>query len=128
MIMRVLVGVIGVAMGFIAVRWIVDPTGAAQELDMTLLTDGLGRSTQIGDFTAFFAAVAVMIFSGLLGRNATWLRAAALVLFLAAVFRTGAWLLHDAAFSSKYIAIELVLAIILTVAAAAVARDTSRPR
>ena len=37
--------------------WITDPASAAANLGMPLLDD-LGRSTQIGDFTAFFIAVA----------------------------------------------------------------------
>ena len=57
MLPRILTGLVGLLMAVITLGWLTDPSSAAANLGMPLL-DGLGRSTQVGDFTAFFAAVA----------------------------------------------------------------------
>lgn len=100
----------------IGVRWLIDPTGTAAELGMPLL-DGLGRSTQIGDLTAFFIGASVMIVLGLVTANKTWFYAPALLLMLTATFRTVAWLAHDAPFATPQIAVEVIVACILVFAA-----------
>ena len=53
---RVVVGVPTVMMGLMAFRWQTTPELSANSLGMPLL-EGLGRSTQIGDFSAFFFSV-----------------------------------------------------------------------
>ena len=57
MLPRILSGLVGLLMLITGLGWITDPASAAANLGMPLLDD-LGRSTQIGDFTAFFIAVA----------------------------------------------------------------------
>ena len=121
MVLRILAAIAGIGMGVNALHWLIAPSSAAQQLDMTLLNEGLARSTMVGDFTAFFASATVMIFMGLFTSNATWLRAAALLLGCAALFRTFAWVAHGAALSVKYIGIEIILAVVLLLAAAQIA-------
>ncbi|MEP0201827.1 MAG: hypothetical protein ABJ084_08200 [Halioglobus sp.] len=98
------------------VNWIVDPASAAQGLGMTYL-EGEGRSTQIGDMTSFFIGVGVMALLGLWTENRTWLYSASLLLGGTAVFRTLAWLVHDASFATASIAVE-VISVLLFLAAA----------
>ena len=101
--------IVALAMGISAVNWLVNPAGAAQSLGMALLQD-LGLSSQVGDFSAFFVGTTVFCLLGLIRNNPTWLYSAALMLGLAAVFRTTAWLFHGATLASALIAVEIVLA------------------
>ena len=58
MLPRILTGLVGLLMAVITLGWLADPSSAAANLGMSLL-DGLGRSTQIGDFTAFLQLLLV---------------------------------------------------------------------
>ncbi len=109
---QVFVALPGVLMGIQAIGWLVDPKGAAEGLGMPLL-DGVARSTQIGDMTAFFAGLCIMVLLGAIRKNATWLAAAAIVLGGAAIFRTTAWMLHGADLAPQFIVPELVLTAVL---------------
>ena len=51
--LRLTVTLLGAAFALQGLAWLIDPQRAAAGLDMALL-DGLGRSTQIGDFASFF--------------------------------------------------------------------------
>ena len=112
MLPRILSGLVGLLMLVTAVGWMTDPASAAAGLGMPLL-DGLGRSTQIGDFTSFFVAVAGFSLYGAWKESPHWVTSAAIVLLLAAVFRTLAWLMHGAAFATPQIVAEVVLAAVL---------------
>lgn len=112
MILRVLAGLVGGIFLAQALSWMVDPAGAAAALGMPLL-DGLARSTQVGDFTSFFLALGAMALLGAVRMSGTWLRAAAMLLGGAATMRTLAWAIHDAAFATEFIIIELVCAFTL---------------
>ena len=101
--------IVALAMGISAINWLVNPAAAAQSLGMPLLQD-LGLSSQVGDFSAFFVGTTVFCLLGLIRNNPTWLYSAALMLGLAAVFRTTAWLFHGATLASALIAVEIVLA------------------
>jgi len=109
---QIFVALPGVLMGLQAIGWLTDPAGAAAGLGMPLL-DGVARSTQIGDMTAFFAGVTIMVLLGAIRKNATWLAAPALILGGAALFRTTAWLFHGADLATQFIVPEIVLTLIL---------------
>ena len=47
-----LLAVVGLFFVFMGLRWMVDPSGVASELGLTIET-GLGLSSQIGDLSAF---------------------------------------------------------------------------
>jgi len=115
-ILRVLVALPGIFFVVMGLRWLVDPAGAAGDMDMELL-DGIGRSTQIGDLATFFLALGMMILVGLITSQRRWFHVPALMLLGAAIFRVLAWLLHDAALAGQLIALELVVACLLLVAA-----------
>ncbi|MFT5444639.1 MAG: hypothetical protein ACI8W3_003696 [Myxococcota bacterium] len=116
MAFRVLSVLVGVAMFATGVNWHIDPAGAAGELSMTLLA-GMGASTQIGDMSAFFLALGVMIGLGQRHGQTTWLNAAALLVGMAAIGRTLAFLMGNAPLGTGFIVPELVMAFILAMAA-----------
>lgn len=95
-------------------QWLLDPAGAAEGLGMPLL-DGLGRSTQIGDLSAFFFAAGGLGIWGLLSKNKSLMAAPIALMGLAAVCRTVAWLVHGAE-PTAFIVIELVMFTILLAA------------
>lgn len=104
-----------VAGGFFVLQglgWMLVPRRAASGLGMPLL-DGLGRSTQIGDFAAFFLVAGITMVLGSRAGRAHWLRFPAALLGSAAVMRALAWLLHGADFAFLFIAIELAVAWLL---------------
>ncbi len=116
MLARILAALPGLAMGVNAFMWVTNPAAAAQNLGMPLL-DGIGRSTQAGDFAAFFFACSVMAFLAAWKQNPTWAYGAALLLGGAAVFRTLAWAVHGAEFATVFIIVEAVLTLMLVSAA-----------
>lgn len=111
-VLRVLIALPGIFFVVMGLRWLVDPAGAAGDMDMELL-DGIGRSTQIGDLAVFFLALGMMILVGLITSQRRWFHVPALMLLGAAIFRVLAWLLHDAALAGQLIALELVVACLL---------------
>jgi hypothetical protein len=77
------------------------------------LLDGMGRSTQIGDFTSFFFSVGVFCFLGAYFKQSQWLISAAVILGSAAIFRSLAWVLHSADFATNFIVAEVIMTILL---------------
>ncbi|MEZ5572123.1 MAG: hypothetical protein R3E64_08875 [Halioglobus sp.] len=118
-ILVILPAVLFVVMGL---RWATDPTGAATALGMTLM-DGVGRSSQIGDVGGLFLSMGIMILVGLVTGRRIWFYAPALMLSLVAVLRVLAWLFHGAALSMDMIVVEVVVAIILVLAAPRLSQD-----
>ena len=96
-------------------NFLVDPAAAAEGLGMPLL-DGEGRSTQIGDLSAFFLATGTLAAMGTYRGQFHWLYGAALLLGLAAVGRTLSSVLHGAPLVPA-IAFEVVCTIVLLVGA-----------
>lgn len=93
---------------FSGIRWLVVPATAAESLGMPLL-DGIGRSTQIGDLSAFFIVAGGMGVAGLLRKNRTLLLTPAALVGGAAVFRTVAWAVHGAPFATQLIVAEILM-------------------
>ena len=112
MIARILAGLVAVVMGLSALGWLTDPLTAAEGLGMPLL-DGVGRSTQIGDFSAFFLGTTLLCVLGAWRQEAQWLYSAAIILGLAALLRTLAWVLHGAPFATTFIVAELIMTALL---------------
>ena len=113
MVAKILSGLVGLIMLSTTVNWIFDPAGAAASLGINTILDGIGRSTLIGDFTAFFAAITTFIAIGIYKEEGKWLFSAAIILGLAAVFRNGAWLIHGADYAMTPIIAEILFTIIL---------------
>jgi hypothetical protein len=121
-VLRILVALPAVLFVVMGLRWIVDPTGAATTVGMTLM-DGVGRSSQIGDLGAFFLAMGMMMLLGLITAQRSWFYAPTLMLVLVAVLRVLAWLLHGAGLALDAIVVEVVVAGILLFASSRLAQD-----
>ncbi len=115
-VLRILVTVLGVGFLLQGVGWLVAPARAAEGLGMPLL-DGLGRSTQVGDFAAFFLAMGGGMLLGTRPGRAGILYGPAVLLGGAALGRIVAWALHGAAFATLFIAVELGASVLLLAAA-----------
>jgi len=95
-----------------AYGWITNPSEAAKDLGMPLLDD-IGRSTQIGDFSAFFIGVGLFSLLGALTNKVTYIYCAIIILLSAAIMRIVAWQIHEAEFASSFIGIEIASVVIL---------------
>jgi len=110
--------ILGVIFSLQGVAWMIDPASSASGLGMPLL-DGLARSTQVGDFSAFFLTAGATILLGLRRGWSRLLVAPAILLASAAVMRSLAWALHGADFAWLFITVEIAAAgVIVTVARA----------
>ena len=116
MLARILAGLVALLMAVSAAGWIVDPATAAANLGMQYL-DGAGRSTQVGDFTAFFVTAAGLSAYGAYRCEAAWLAGPICLLGGAAVFRTLSYLAHGADFVTVTIIVEVVLTALLLTSA-----------
>ncbi len=115
--LRIVTILMGAGFTLQGVGWLVVPAQAAAGLGMPVL-DGLARSTQIGDFAAFFLTLGLSILVGSAPRRARVLYFPAALLASAAFGRTIAWAGHGAEFATTFIAVEAVASLILLVAAA----------
>ena len=110
--LRILTAFLGIGFALQGLGWLLVPPQAAAGLGMPLL-DGVGRSTQIGDFAAFFVTAGVgMVLGSRRGHTQVLLFPAAL-LASAAVGRTLAWMLHGATFAALFIAVEVAASLLL---------------
>jgi hypothetical protein len=120
--LRVLIALPAILFVVTGLRWLVDPTGAADALGMSLL-EGVGLSSQIGDVGSLFLSMGIMMLTALITANRSWFYAPALMLTLVAIFRLVAWLLHDAALAIDMIIVELVIASILLFASSRLSNE-----
>lgn len=114
--LRIAVTLLGVFFTVQGIGWLVDPGQAAGRLGMTYL-DGLGRSTQVGDFASFFLTIGIATLVGSRPGRSTVLWTPAALVGGAAVARTIAWLAHGADFAPLFIGVEIVTALVLVRAA-----------
>ena len=112
-VVLVLPALLFAAMGF---RWLVDPAGVAPEFGF-VLADGIGRSSQSGDFASFFLTLSTCILLGLVSGTRLWFYPPAMLLLFAASGRVLSWVIHDAAFAGSMIGLEVVVGGLLLIAA-----------
>lgn len=114
--LRIAVALLGAFFTIQGLGWLVDPARAATSLGMPYL-EGIGRSTQVGDFASFFLCAGIaMLLGARPGRSsALWFPAA--LVGGAALTRTLAWLLHGADFAWLFVAVEVATAAVLVRAA-----------
>lgn len=111
-VLRIVVGISAVLFASIGVGWWLAPTAVGEQFGMMLL-EGRGLSTQIGDLASFFLTLGSCILIGLRTGERIWFYPAIMLLSLAAVSRTIAWVFHDAALAYDMIAVELILSAVL---------------
>ncbi len=107
---------LGVFFSLQGLGWLIAPAKAAETLGMPLL-DGLARSTQVGDFAAFFLVGGLTIVAGSRPGRSHLLYFPAALIGGTAFTRILAWLLQGAAFATQFIVIELVTGAFLLAAA-----------
>lgn len=115
-VLKVLVVLPSLLFIVVGLRFLFDPAGAVAELGMPLL-DGIGRSTQIGDLSAFFITGGACVLIAVATGRRTWYYPPMMLLGLTAFGRTLAWLVHDAALAVDAIAVEVIVTVLLAVAA-----------
>ena len=113
---RFIPGIIGAFMLLSAFNWLIDPSGAAEGLAMSLL-EGEGGNTQIGDFTSFFFTAGLMSIIGAYRNEHIWLYTTISLLGSAAIFRISAGLFHGTEFLTSAIIFELVSSVLLFISA-----------
>jgi len=107
-ILRAGVGLAGVVFIALGAGWWLIPETVSPNLGL-VLQGGVGRSTQIGDFGAFFLTVGLCMVSGAYTTRRHWFYPPMLLLALAATGRSVAWLFHDAPLAYDMIAVELLV-------------------
>ena len=114
--LRTLTTLLGVGFTLQGIAWLVVPERAAAGLGMMVL-DCVGRSTQFGDFAAFFLAAGVTMLEGTRAGQERLLYVPAGLFGCAALGRTVAWAFHGAAFAATFIAVEVATSLLLLVVA-----------
>src|SRR6266404_7006349 len=104
--LRIATFAVGVGLALQGIGWLVAPERAAAALGMPVL-DGLARSTQFGDFAAFFLTLGLSILAGTRPGHARVLYFPAALLATAAFGRVVAWAVHGAAFATTFIVVEM---------------------
>lgn len=97
------------------IRWLVDPAGSAAGLGMPLL-EGIGRSTQIGDLSAFFIVSGAFGLAGLIRKEPVLIYTPAAMVGGAALFRSLSTL-QGAPFATQLIVVEVIMLVIFIAAA-----------
>ena len=105
--LRILAIIGALPLALIAVRWVVDPSGAAEGLQMSLL-EGAARNSQLGDTTAVFFGMGFLSLYGIWKQKRDYIYAATFLLAGVAVFRILGGLVHDAPTIWMFVAIEVV--------------------
>jgi len=114
--LRIVTRLMGAGFALQGAGFLVMPERAATSLGMPLL-DGLGRSTQIGDFAAFFLILGLSILAGSIPGRGRLLYFPAALLASAAAGRLIAWAVHGAAFAAMFILVEIIAGLLLVVMA-----------
>ena len=115
-ILKILVLLPAVLFLVTGLRWLVAPTGVASNFGLTL-DQGVGLSSQVGDMSAFFLTLSSCLLIALISGRRSWYCPAIMLLSLTAIGRIVAWLVHDAALALDLIAPEIIVSIILLIAA-----------
>jgi hypothetical protein len=115
-VLRIVIVLMGAGFTLQGVGWLIVPQRAAAGLGMPLL-DGLARSTQVGDFAAFFLTLGLGILAAAALDRPRLLYFPAGLLGSAALCRTIAWAVHGAAFATTFIVVEVIASLLLLAAA-----------
>ena len=108
-ILRGITGLIGVLFFGVGLQWILDPSTAAESLGMPLLQEDVGLSTQIGDLGSFFITLGSMTLIGVYTKKQYWFLAPAMLLLVAAFYRSMSTVFYDATFATPQILVEVVV-------------------
>ena len=99
--------ILGSILMLLALQWIFVPSMAADTLNMPYL-EGLGRNTQIRDFTAFFLGTSMMCFLSFFTKKYEFIFSCGLIFIVAAFFNIFASVNHDATFEASSFVSEII--------------------
>jgi hypothetical protein len=108
-IAQILSFILGLVLGIIAIKWLISPEDSANSLNMVFL-EGLGRNTQIRDFTAMFMGTSVMCFFSLISKQYQWIFSVGLIYSIVAITSIYASFSHDAPISTPSLIAEIIFA------------------
>ena len=101
--------ILGLVLGIIAIQWLISPADSAISLNMVFL-EGLGRNTQIRDFTAMFMGTSVMCFFSLVSKQYQWIFSVGLIYLIAAITSIYASLFFDAPIANSSLIAQIIFA------------------
>ena len=101
--------ILGLVLGIIAIKWLVSPEDSANSLNMAYL-EGLGRNTQIRDFTAMFMGTSVMCFFSLVSKQYQWIFSVGLIYSIVAITSIYASFFFDAPIATSSLVAEIIFA------------------
>lgn len=105
-------GILFVAIGLL---WVISPYEAGANFGILEISEGLGRSSLIGDVGSYFFCIGLMMILAAYTLRNIWFYAPAMLLGVTALFRVISWAAHDATFATQFIIIEILLITLLLV-------------
>ena len=105
-------GILFIAIGLL---WVISPYEAGANFGILEISEGLGRSSLIGDVGSYFFCIGLMMILAAYTLRSIWFYAPAMLLGVTALFRVISWAAHDATFATKFIIIEILLIALLLV-------------
>ena len=105
-------GVLFIAIGLL---WVISPYEAGANFGILEVSEGLGRSSLIGDLGSYFFCIGLMMILAAYTLRSIWFYAPAMLLGVTALFRVISWAAHDATFAIQFIIIEILLITLLLV-------------
>ena len=105
-------GILFIAIGLL---WVISPYEAGANFGILEISEGLGRSSLIGDVGSYFFCIGLMMILAAYTLRNIWFYAPAMLLAVTALFRVISWAAHDATFATQFIIIEILLITLLLV-------------
>ena len=105
-------GILFIAIGLL---WVISPYEAGANFGILEISEGLGRSSLIGDVGSYFFCIGLMMILAAYTLRNIWFYAPAMLLGVTALFRVISWAAHDATFATQFIIIEILLIALLLV-------------
>ncbi len=105
-------GILFIAIGLL---WVISPYEAGANFGILEISEGLGRSSLIGDVGSYFFCIGLMMILAAYTLRSIWFYAPAMLLGFTALFRVISWVAHDATFATQFIIIEILLITLLLV-------------
>jgi len=105
-------GIFFIAIGLL---WVISPYEAGANFGILEISEGLGRSSLIGDVGSYFFCIGLMMILAAYTLRSIWFYAPAMLLGVTALFRVISWAAHDATFATQFIIIEILLITLLLV-------------
>ncbi len=105
-------GILFIAIGLL---WVIFPYEAGANFGILEISEGLGRSSLIGDVGSYFFCIGLMMILAAYTLRSIWFYAPAMLLGVTALFRVISWAAHDATFATQFIIIEILLITLLLV-------------